>query len=143
MPIHVRDPETDRLAAKSCMGLTDAIRTAVEHELARLEATVPLHDRVAKIRLRIAARLGRLAQTDKEFFDELSGDPRCSSAFPLRRMARRFCSSATTFRKRTSMRPRTKRASSLFERPRRGKNVRSRPRRNVLSPQRPFNMGDS
>jgi antitoxin VapB len=78
VPIHVRDAETDRLvrrlAAKGGMGLTEAIRTAVEHELARLEAAVPLHKRVAKIRRRIAPRLRPPEQTDKQFFDELSGD---------------------------------------------------------------------
>ncbi len=78
MPIHVRDAETDRLvrrlAAKSGTGLTEAIRTAVEHELARLEAAVPLHERVAKIRRRIAPRLRPPEQSDKAFFDELSGD---------------------------------------------------------------------
>ena len=78
MPIHIRDAETDRLvrrpAAKSGRGLTDAIRTAVEHELARLEAAVPLHERVAKIRRRIAPRLRSPEQTDKAFFDELGGD---------------------------------------------------------------------
>jgi antitoxin VapB len=40
MPIHVRDAVTDRLvrrlAAKSGLGLTEAIRSAVERELDRL-----------------------------------------------------------------------------------------------------------
>jgi antitoxin VapB len=78
VPIHVRDAATDRLvrrlAAKSGVGLTEAIRTAVEHELERLEAAVPLRERVAAIRRRIAPRLRPADETDKEFFDELSGD---------------------------------------------------------------------
>ena len=78
MPIHVRDAVTDRLvrrlAAKSGVGLTEAIRAAVEHELERLEAATPLSERIAAIRRRIAPRLRRPEQTDKEFFDELSGD---------------------------------------------------------------------
>jgi len=78
MPIHVRDLATDqlvrRLAAKSGMGLTEAIRTAVENELRRLETATPLPERVAAIRRRIAHRLTDAEQTDKEFFDELSGD---------------------------------------------------------------------
>jgi antitoxin VapB len=78
MPIHVRDLATDRLvrrlAAKSGMGLTEAIRTAVEHELQRLETAIPLPERVAAIRRRIAPRLRPAEQTDKQFFDELSGD---------------------------------------------------------------------
>ncbi len=78
MPIHVRDLATDRLvrrlAAKSGMGLTEAIRWAVERELQRLETATPLHERVAAIRRRIASRLMSAEQADKEFFDELSGD---------------------------------------------------------------------
>ena len=77
MPVHVRDAATDRLAprvaAKSGMGLTETIPTAVEHELERLEAAVPLSERVAAIRRRIASRLRPPAQTDTELFDELSG----------------------------------------------------------------------
>lgn len=78
MPIHVRDLATDRLvrrlAARSGVGLTEAIRTAVENELRRLETETPLFERVAAIRRRIAPRLKEAEQTDKEFFDELSGD---------------------------------------------------------------------
>jgi len=76
MPIHVRDAATDRLvrrlAAKSGSGLTEAIRTAVEHE--RLDAAVQLSECVAAVRRRIAPRLRPPEQTDKEFFDELSGE---------------------------------------------------------------------
>jgi antitoxin VapB len=74
MPIHVRDQLVRCLAAKSEMGFTEAIRTAVEHELERLETAIPLSERVAAIRRRIAPHLRRPKQTDKEFFDELSGD---------------------------------------------------------------------
>jgi antitoxin VapB len=63
-----------RLAARSVIGLTEAIRTAVEHELERRESAVPLHERVAAIRRRIAPRLRPAREIDKEFFDELSGD---------------------------------------------------------------------
>lgn len=78
MPIHVRDAATDRLvrrlAAKSGSGLTEAIRTAVEHELEQLDTALPLQERVAAIRRRIAPRLRPSEQIDKEFFDELSGE---------------------------------------------------------------------
>ena len=78
MPIHARDAATDRLvrslAARCGLGLTEAIRTAVEHELEQLEAAVPRRERVAAIRRRIAPRLRAPEQTDKAFFDELSGD---------------------------------------------------------------------
>jgi antitoxin VapB len=78
MPIHVSDATTDRLAprlaARSGLGLTEAIRTAVEHELDRLEATIPLHERVVAIRRRIAPRPRADEQTHKAFFDELTDD---------------------------------------------------------------------
>jgi len=78
MPIYLRDPEIDRLvrrlAGKSGVGLTEAIRTALEHELERIEQAVPLSERVAAIRRRIARRLRPPPQTDKEFFDELSDE---------------------------------------------------------------------
>jgi antitoxin VapB len=77
LPFHVRDTETDalvrKLAAKSGMGLTEAVKIAVAHELARLDAEIPLTERVARLRKRVLPHLTTPEQTDKEFFDELSG----------------------------------------------------------------------
>ena len=78
MPFHVRDETTDalvrKLAARRGVGLTQAVQIAVQNELQRLEAEVPLPARIAAIRKRIAPRLMEPAQSDKAFFDELSGD---------------------------------------------------------------------
>ena len=79
IPFHVRDKHTDslvrQLAAKQGVSLTQAINIAAQHELERLDALVPLPDRIAAIRRRILPRIVRATQTDKEFFDELSGPP--------------------------------------------------------------------
>lgn len=79
MPFHIRDEATDalvrQLAAKRGVGLTQAINLAVQHELERLELQVPLPARIAAIRRRVAPRVVQTTQTDKEFFDALSGVP--------------------------------------------------------------------
>ena len=74
MALHIRDEETERLvrnlAALQKLGLTEAVRLAVENELKR----IPLRDRIRPIQDRIAAagRTGLVA--DKAFFDELCGE---------------------------------------------------------------------
>lgn len=77
MPFHVRDAQTDalvrKLAARRKSGLTEAVRIAVAHELARLDDEIPLTEKVANLRRRILPHLVAPQQTDKEFFDELSG----------------------------------------------------------------------
>lgn len=78
MAFHVRDHETDalvrELARKRGVGLTEAVRLAVRHELARDAAAVPLRDRIAAFQAEVLRRspMGRAA--DKAFHDELSGD---------------------------------------------------------------------
>lgn len=77
MAFHVRDPETDalvrELARRKGVGLTEAIRAAVEEALKHEEPVVPLRDRLKAI----AERVGRLPNQgplpDKAFFDDLSG----------------------------------------------------------------------
>jgi len=75
---HVRDPETDRLvrrlAQKHRIGLTEAIRLAVSHELQREEEAIPLAERIAALRTRVMRRPATGLKADKAFFDELSGD---------------------------------------------------------------------
>ena len=77
MPFHVRDAETDklvrRLARTKGVGLTDAVKLAVQNELQREAQVTPLRDRLRKITAPLAdyPRTGKRA--DKRFFDELSG----------------------------------------------------------------------
>lgn len=78
MAFHVRDPKTDalvrELARKRQVGLTDAIRIAVDAELRRDVQAVPLLDRIERIRSEIRSRRRTGLKADKAFFDELSGD---------------------------------------------------------------------
>ncbi len=74
MPFHVRDSETDTLvralAAKYGIGLTEAVKLAVRHELQR----EPLPARLAALRAEVLKRPATGLHADKAFFDELSGE---------------------------------------------------------------------
>jgi antitoxin VapB len=78
MAFHVRDLETDalvrELAQKHGVGLTAAVRMAVQHELQRELDAVPLRDRIAELRKEVVQRPKTDLEADKAFFDELSGD---------------------------------------------------------------------
>jgi antitoxin VapB len=74
MALHIRDTETDRLVRSLAeikkLGLTEAVKLAVENELKR----IPLRERIRPIQDRIAAMGDTGLKADKAFFDELSGD---------------------------------------------------------------------
>jgi antitoxin VapB len=78
MPLHIRDEATNQLvrtlAQRKRIGLTEAVKLAVQNELRREEEAVPLRDRIAAIRRTIVRRPRTGEQADKAFFDELSGD---------------------------------------------------------------------
>jgi antitoxin VapB len=78
MPFHVRDPETDALvrdlARKRNIGLTEAVKLAVNNELARGEPRQPMIERIREIQQEIARAPRTGLHADKAFFDELSGD---------------------------------------------------------------------
>jgi antitoxin VapB len=78
MAIHVRDPKTDelirRLAKRRGIGITDAIREAVENELEREEKKLSLWERTADIRAELNANADPNFKPDKAFFDWLSGE---------------------------------------------------------------------
>ena len=77
MPFHVRDEETDSLvralARREGIGLTDAVKLAVRHELASGQDQPPLREKLRAIAKEIAALPDTGAEADKAFFDELSG----------------------------------------------------------------------
>jgi antitoxin VapB len=77
MAFHVRDVETDtivrELAKKHGIGLTEAVKLAVRHELQREADAVPLRDQIAKLRKEVMRRPKTDLEADKAFFDELSG----------------------------------------------------------------------
>lgn len=77
MPLYIRDNEVDALASElqavsGAASKTEAVRTALLHELARNRAKVPLRDRLAKLQAK-AAGIG-LPNPDfdmKKFTDEM------------------------------------------------------------------------
>lgn len=77
MSFHVRDPKTDamvrELARKRGIGLTEAIKQAVEAELRQADSEPDFMQQVRRIQDEIAShgRTGLVA--DKAFFDDLSG----------------------------------------------------------------------
>ncbi|MGO4124630.1 type II toxin-antitoxin system VapB family antitoxin [Inquilinus sp. YAF38] len=78
MPLSIRDELTDRLVRKLAkrkgLGLTEAVRLAVENELRREDEAVPLRERLRPLQHRIAARPATGLEADKAFYDELSDD---------------------------------------------------------------------
>ncbi len=67
-----------KLAVRTRMNKTDAVRIALEHELQRLDEAVPLRERLRPLQDRVMSRPATGLEADKSFYDELSGDPRCS-----------------------------------------------------------------
>ncbi|RAK61969.1 type II toxin-antitoxin system VapB family antitoxin [Phenylobacterium kunshanense] len=76
MAFHIRDEDTDtlvrKLARRKGVGLTEAVRLAVDAELAR-SAQDERSAKVREIQARIAARRQSGLKADKAFFDDLSG----------------------------------------------------------------------
>jgi antitoxin VapB len=79
MPLYIKDATTTRLVNELAKqrGLTkqDAVRLAVEAELERAAAAVPLRQRLAKLweAHPLPPATGQTA--DKAFFDALAGEP--------------------------------------------------------------------
>ncbi|HEX8047915.1 type II toxin-antitoxin system VapB family antitoxin [Rhizobium sp.] len=80
MPLYIRDDDIDALAVElqalsKARTKTEAVRSALRHEIDRLRDAVPLRDRIAKIQTQ-AAKLG-LPNPDfdfKAFTDEMWDD---------------------------------------------------------------------
>ena len=74
MALHIRDPETDRLVRNLAeikkVGLTDAVRLAVENELKRM----PLAERIKPIQDRVASYGSTGLKADKAFYDSLNDE---------------------------------------------------------------------
>ena len=79
MPLYIKDETTTRLVNELARqrGLTKqaAVRLAVEAELDRAAAAVPLRERLARLWAEhpLPPPTGKAA--DKAFFDELAGEP--------------------------------------------------------------------
>jgi antitoxin VapB len=78
MPLNIRNETVNRLAetlaARKRMNKTDAVRTALENELRRLDEAVPLRHRLRSLQNRVLSRPATGLEADKAFYDELSGN---------------------------------------------------------------------
>lgn len=79
MPLNIRNESVNRLAdmlaARQRVSKTDAVKMALENELRRLDAAVPLRDRLRPLQERVLRRPATGLAADKAFYDELSGEP--------------------------------------------------------------------
>jgi len=79
MPLNIRSEDVnelaEKLAARTHRTKTDAVRLALENELRRLDAAVPLRERLRPLQDRILSRPATGLEADKAFYDEISGDP--------------------------------------------------------------------
>jgi antitoxin VapB len=77
MPLNIRNDDVnalaDRLAARSGLTKTDAVRQALENELRRLDETVKLRERLRPIQARVLARPATGRRANKAFYDDLNG----------------------------------------------------------------------
>lgn len=79
MPLYIKDDATAELVAqlaqKRGVSKQEAVRQAVQAELQRMTAAIPLRERIAAWRTehKLPPPTGHAA--DKAFFDELSGEP--------------------------------------------------------------------
>jgi antitoxin VapB len=77
--LQIRNERVNRLAEKLAAikrsSKTEAVRLALENELARIEGAKTLAERLQPIRERISKRPPTGLDADKAFYDELSGDP--------------------------------------------------------------------
>lgn len=78
MALHIRDPEVDQLAAELAelrrSTKTEAVKQALQRELAREKEKLPLWEQLKPIQDRLAAYPDSGIATDKAFYDELSGE---------------------------------------------------------------------
>ena len=78
MPLNIRNEVVnqlaERLAFRKRMNKTDAVRIALENELRRLDAAVPLRDRLRPLQERVLSRPATGLDAEKAFYDELSGN---------------------------------------------------------------------
>jgi antitoxin VapB len=77
MPLNIRNDDVNRLAEKLArrtrVSKTEAVRTALLNELHRLDAALPLRDRLRPLQERVNARPATGLEADKAFYDVING----------------------------------------------------------------------
>ena len=78
MPLNVRSEEVnrlaERLAVRKRVTKTEAVKLALENELRRMDAAIPLRERLRPLQQRVLSRPATGLDADKAFYDELSGE---------------------------------------------------------------------
>ena len=78
MPLNIRSEDVnrlaERLAAKTQLTKTDAVRRALENELRRLDEKLPLRERLRPIQREIQSWPAPGLDAAKDCFDDLSRD---------------------------------------------------------------------
>jgi antitoxin VapB len=75
VPLNIRNETVNQLAeelAARRMNKTDAVRMALQNELHRLDAAVPLRERLRPLQNRVLSRPATGLDADKAFHGELS-----------------------------------------------------------------------
>jgi antitoxin VapB len=79
MPLNIRSEEVnslaDRLATRTRLTKTEAVKRALENELRRVDQVLPLRERLRALQDRVMARPATGLAADKAFYDALSGEP--------------------------------------------------------------------
>jgi antitoxin VapB len=63
-----------RLAVRTHLNTTEAVKLALENELRRLDDALPLRKRLRPLQDRVLARPATGLKASKAFYDDLSGD---------------------------------------------------------------------
>ena len=78
MPLNIRDETVnqlaERLAARQRLSKTGAVKQALQNELRRLDAILPLRERLRPLQDRVLARPATGMEADKAFYDALSDE---------------------------------------------------------------------
>jgi antitoxin VapB len=78
MPLNIRNEAVNllakKLAVRKHVNKTEAVKMALENELRRIEAALPLRERLRPLQQRVLARPATGLEADKAFFNELSGN---------------------------------------------------------------------
>jgi antitoxin VapB len=79
MPLNIRNEEVnrlaERLAERTKLNKTQAVKRALQKELQHLEQVIPLSQRLRPLQERVLSRSASGLVADKDFYDDLSGEP--------------------------------------------------------------------
>ncbi len=78
MPLNIRSDEVnllaEKLALRTHLNKTEAVKRALENELRRLDDAIPLREKLRPLQNRVLARPATRLEADKAFYDALSDE---------------------------------------------------------------------